>query len=155
MEQHTSYIFLTYCNSYNSVISLSTCMRYWHCIYKHHIHQQRPGFHRGGEKRVFHYAINRQTTTTTATTLTLLSWGRTLTSAFGSALCWILVFFHFASTSKRERETILDIWGSAAPDLVIFKPISSSACKVIVSTGEGKVPKSFPQHIHSGWGRFL
>lgn len=157
MKKHNSYIVLSFCNPYNSVISLSTCMRYWQCIYKHHIHRQREArISQRGEKRVFHYAINRQTTTTTtATTLTLLSWGRTLTSAFGSASCWILVFSPRSSSTSRRREMILDIWGSVAPDFEIFKPISSSACKVIVNTGEGKVPKSFPQHIHSGRGRFL
>lgn len=78
--------------------------------------------------RGFHYAINRQTTTTTATTSTLLSWGRTLTSAFGSALCWILVFIASISMRVRDDSSFVDIWGSAAPDLVAVRANSSSAC---------------------------
>lgn len=88
----------------------SVCHLSWGTIVStRYVHQQmETGLSQGEElkKKGLHCATKKQTTTTTTTetTLTSSSWGRTLTSAFGSALCWILVFSNFASTSKRERE---------------------------------------------------
>lgn len=107
------------------------------------IHRQREA--RSSHNRSTCFIMKERTTTT------LLSWGRTWTSAFWSAFrfdFFSLLFFPLRQAGERRFLTSEVAWH-------LFSCFSNRSRKSNWTQGEKTDPKGFPHHIHSGWGRFL